>query len=85
MTWRSSPFVAAEPMPWCDECSDYHAPTALADGACPTCGGSVEDGHADENQPTVGQSAPWHFWVVVVLLAAYLLWRLVGLVIWIFT
>jgi hypothetical protein len=72
-------------MPWCDECSEYYAPAVLADGACPTCGGPVEDGHAHESQPMVGKSAPWHFWLVVVLLAAYLLWRLVDLVIWIFS
>ena len=71
-------------MPWCDSCSAYHAPTALDEGVCPTCGGAVSDAPQHEAQESVGASAPWHFWVVVALLAAYLTWRLVGFVIWIF-
>ena len=35
-----------------------------------------------EEAATVGQSAPWHFWLVVVALAAYLLWRFVDFVLW---
>lgn len=71
-------------MPWCDSCSAYHAPTALDDGACPRCGGPISDAPHAEQEQSVGVSAPWHFWVVVVLLALYLLWRVIGLVIWIF-
>lgn len=71
-------------MPWCDPCSQYHAPTALADGGvCPTCGETVHNDSQDEvvgDQATVGQSAPWHFWVVVALLIAYIMWRIVDLV-----
>ncbi len=74
-------------MPWCDSCSAYHAPTALDGGSCPTCGGVVTDNtshaHAsDEVEARVGDSAPWHFWIVVVALAGYLLWRLVDGVLW---
>lgn len=69
-------------MPWCDSCSAYHASTALNSGACPVCAGAVEDRPEDEPD-AVGVSAPWHFWLVVVLLAAYLLWRLVDFIIWI--
>lgn len=72
-------------MPWCDSCSAYHAPTALKEGACPTCGGPTQDGHDDLEQRTVGASAPWHFWLVVVLLGLYLVWRIINLVIWVFT
>lgn len=73
-------------MPWCDACSAYHAPTALVDGACPVCGGAVE-AHAPQTESEgqiVGASAPWHFWLVVVLLALYLGWRVVVLIIWVF-
>ncbi len=75
-------------MPWCDPCSSYHAPTALDDGACPDCGEDVnhEDQHVTDAEPerTVGQSAPWHFWIVVVALIAYIVWRIVDLVMRIF-
>ncbi len=71
-------------MPWCDSCSEYHAPTALAEGACPTCGGDVSEAPSTAPKENVGASAPWHFWVVVVLLAMYLTWRIVVFVIWIF-
>ena len=73
-------------MPWCDSCSSYHAPTALDDDACPNCGGVVTEApHAHEGEEverTVGASAPWHFWIVVVALAAYLLWRFTDFVVW---
>ena len=75
-------------MPWCDPCAEFVAPAAVESGRCPTCGDSVEteDHHADDaaDAETVGQNAPWHFWIVVVALAAYLLWRFVVFVIWLF-
>jgi len=69
-------------MPWCDPCSQFHSPTAIDDGKCPTCGETVDadapHGHDEAAETkTVGQNAPWHFWIVVVALAAYLLWRLI--------
>ena len=31
-------------MPWCEDCSDYHAPSAMnADGTCPTCGRPLDE------------------------------------------
>ena len=69
---------------WCDTCSAYR-PNAGSDSVCETCGDVVapaptsDQGHEER---TVGQSAPWHFWVVVVALAAYLLWRAVVGVQW---
>jgi len=69
-------------MPWCDLCSQYHAPSALNEEQnCPDCGGPVEAAATDEDR-TVGQSAPWHFWVVVAALAGYLLWRVIDGIIW---
>ena len=30
-------------MPWCEDCSKYHAPSAMnPDGTCPTCGRELE-------------------------------------------
>lgn len=81
-TSPSSPSDEAEPMPWCDSCSEYHAPTALASGRCPVCGGAVDDERGPGGAETVGASAPWHFWVVVALLALYLGWRVIAFVIW---
>ncbi len=79
-------------MPWCEECSKYWAPSAMnADGTCPTCGRSVEAqqpitaknvnvrklaaGGEDGDDAT----APWHFKLLMVMLAAYLGWRVVDL------
>ena len=69
---------------WCDTCSAYR-PTDGSGTVCDTCGEAVTVGHNDahgQQERTVGQSAPWHFWVVVVALAAYLLWRAVVGVQW---
>jgi hypothetical protein len=72
-------------MAWCDACESWHAPTALtAQGTCPKCGAEVEATEVGEER-TVGQSAPWHFWIVVVALAAYLLWRLIDGILWLVT
>ena len=74
-------------MPWCDPCSQFHASDDLEEGHCPTCGDvvSVEStpDRADGDEATVGQSAPWHFWLVVAALAGYLLWRLIDFIIWV--
>ena len=79
-------------MPWCDMCSVYHAPTAVLAGTCPNCGKSVErdgthgglDDRPSDEERTVGQSAPWHFWIVVVALVAYIGWRILDVAIRIF-
>ena len=69
-------------MVWCDSCSSYHdAASGPDDGTCPACG-AVLTAVEHEEARTVGQSAPWHFWIVVVALAGYLLWRLVDGIIW---
>jgi hypothetical protein len=52
---------------WCDSCSAYRP----AGDACPECGTPFATEPA-----RVGDSAPWHFWLVVAALAGYLLWRL---------
>jgi len=79
-------------MPWCEECARYFTPSAMSDdGTCPSCGRSIEaqqpitarnlnlrkmaagDGDVDEVK------APWHFKLLMVLLALYLGWRIVQL------
>ncbi len=62
-------------MPWCDSCDVYLAPnTVTADGHCPTCESQVDA--ADAGNDTTGK-VPWHFWLVVVALVAYLGWRVI--------
>ena len=62
-------------MPWCDDCDVYLAPNSVnEDGTCPTCDTKVDA--ADLAAPNPAK-VPWHFWVVVVALVAYLGWRLV--------
>ena len=76
-------------MPWCEDCAKYWAPTAMTeDGTCPTCGRVVEapvpapvtaknlDLHALAGEDA---KAPWHFKLLMVMLAVYLGWRLVYL------
>jgi len=65
---------SAEESVWCDACSAYRP-------AAPSC---AECGHSllDADQRRVGDSAPWHFWVMVAALAGYLLWRLVQGIWW---
>lgn len=71
-------------MPWCEACSKYLAPTAMTqDGACPMCGkpvGPLDAKRLDLKQLADGDTGvPWHFTLLVVLLVAYLGWRLVAL------
>ncbi|HWL44589.1 MAG TPA: hypothetical protein VNQ73_16735 [Ilumatobacter sp.] len=65
-------------MPFCEPCEQYWAPTALTvEGKCPTCGCDV-----GAHQPTdhdADESTPWHFKLLVVMLVAYLGWRLLEL------
>lgn len=64
---------SAEEQTWCDTCSCYR-PAAVT---CAACGHPLT-----ERERRVGDSAPWHFWVMVAALAGYLLWRLVQGVWW---
>jgi len=64
-------------MPWCDHCDTYLAPNAVSEsGDCPTCERPVDT--ADLKTATKPlERPPWHFWVMVVALVAYLLWRVI--------
>lgn len=81
-------------MPFCEDCAKYWAPAAMReDGACPTCGRVLEQPAAaarltaknlDVRRLAAGDDAeqakaPWHFKLLMVLLAAYLAWRVVQL------
>lgn len=73
--------VILSPVPWCDACDEYRAPTALtAEGTCPTCENKVDT--EDLKVPATAK-APWHFWVMVVALVAYLGWRAIEGIIWV--
>ena len=72
-------------MPWCDACDRFLSPsTVKVDGTCPSCGRTVEPGHAHavdaEREPTVDDDEdlppiPWHLWLLAAALAVYLGYR----------
>ena len=80
-------------MPWCEDCARYWAPSAMQeDGSCPTCGRVIEPTphrapvtakNLDLRKLAGGEEedvrAPWHFKLLMVLLALYLGWRIVDL------
>jgi hypothetical protein len=52
------------------------------DGSCPTCGRSVDGGHAHTAASTTGDateerraSLPWHLWLLAAAVAVYLGFR----------
>lgn len=81
-------------MPWCEDCAKYWTPAAMnQDGTCPTCGRLVEapkrqpitakninlrELAAGEGGEDAGKT-PWHFKLLMVLLALYLTWRIIQL------
>ena len=72
-------------MPWCVSCDKFLNPASVEEvGSCPKCGNTVEMGEfSTDNQEEV--KVPWHFWVGVAAVIAYLGWRLiqgVGLLFW---
>jgi len=82
-------------VPWCEDCARYFTPSAMnADGSCPTCGRALEKPPAEritaknidlkklaagEDGEEDAAKAPWHFKVLIVLLALYLTWRVIQL------
>ncbi len=71
-------------MPWCDECARYYAPSSMTpEGHCPTCDADLlaTDGVEDADREDANEKVPWHFKLMVVLLIAYLGWRVVDLII----
>ena len=67
-------------MPWCDQC-DCHIDADSAKD-CPVCDSSLDTADTKVRSKTKDNKPPWHFWLILVLLSGYLLWRLVDLIIW---
>ena len=79
-------------MPWCEQCSRYLTPSSVStDGTCPGCGRELEN-NTIHGRPLTGkdidlrelagedgEKVPWHFKLLLVLLCAYLGWRMVQL------
>jgi predicted RNA-binding Zn-ribbon protein involved in translation (DUF1610 family) len=69
-------------VPWCATCDRFLSPPSVrADGTCPTCGRTVETGHAhaaataEEATKPRRASLPWHLWLLAIALAVYLSFR----------
>ena len=63
-------------MPWCEDCARFWNPNSMApDGSCPSCGRVIGD-------PATSGKVPWHFWLLLAGVAAYLGWRVVQAVVW---
>ena len=79
-------------MPWCEECAKYWTPSAMNDdGTCPKCGRTmaaqqpITAKNLNLHRLAAGEGneadmkAPWHFKLLMVMLAAYLTYRVVYL------
>ena len=63
-------------MPSCEPCGTFYNPNSVAeDGNCPSCGAPVVVGEMATAGETVERAVPWHFWVGVFAVTAYLAWR----------
>lgn len=61
-------------MPFCADCDRFYNPNTLtAEGDCPD-GHHVADPTTSPAPPA--ETVPWHFWLMLVLVVAYLGWRL---------
>jgi hypothetical protein len=61
-------------MPWCDDCSRFWNPPSMEPGGkCPTCGKVLA-------APRKG--VPWHFKLMLVALAVYMVYRIYWLAEW---
>lgn len=78
-------------MPWCDPCDRYYAPSALnEDGTCPECGTNVGKATAADKMVSDAEAGtaekakiPWHFWLLLIVLAIYLGYRLFQGIAWV--
>lgn len=61
-------------MPWCDDCSKFwNAASIGAGGECPTCGKVI---------PAHTRKVPWHFKLMLVAFAVYMVYRIYWLAEW---
>ena len=79
-------------MPWCDDCSKFWNPPELVGGSrCPSCGETL----ASEALPVAAvkapsgtqtmappKRAPWHFKLLVVGVAGYMVYRVIWFIEW---
>jgi hypothetical protein len=80
-------------VPWCESCDRFYTPSTL------TAAGDCPEGHhvADPSDaPRLVQSAappreeeppakvPWHFWLLLFAVVAYLGWRVIQGIQWLF-
>ena len=66
-------------MPWCDGCDKFYNPNSIApDGTCVRCGAFI----AEPKAVDVAEKVPWHFWLLVAAIVAYLGWRLIQGMVW---
>ncbi len=56
-------------MPWCDTCDKQ---IETAEKECNDCGAEL-----DTSDQVAVDGPPWHFWVLIAALVAYLVWRAV--------
>lgn len=65
-------------MPSCEPCGKFYNPNSVTeDGKCPSCGEPVVLGEMATVDEIIERSVPWHFWVGVVAVTAYLGWRVI--------
>ena len=61
-------------MPWCDDCSKFWNADQMGEGSkCPTCGRVLA---------TARKGVPWHFKLMLVALAIYMVYRIYWLAEW---
>ena len=61
-------------MPWCEDCDKFWNPATAPQGApCPTCGRELAGTH---------RKVPWHFKLMLVAFAGYMVYRIYWLVEW---
>lgn len=61
-------------MPWCEDCSRFWNDQSLGEaGACPTCG---------RNLAVKTRTVPWHFKLMLVAFAIYMVYRIYWLAEW---
>jgi hypothetical protein len=71
-------------VPWCEECSKFWNPHEMpSNGTCPTCGRALPP-PAAAPEKAVGRSkrAPWHFKLLVVGVAGYMVYRVIWFIEW---
>ncbi|HEC08468.1 MAG TPA: hypothetical protein ENI86_02740 [Acidimicrobiales bacterium] len=67
----------------CESCGSYLTPTSVGpDRRCPRCGSEAVITDGDPVGSDAGSRTPWHFVVLVSLVALYLGWRLIQAVVW---